>query len=71
VQVLADSSYGRLAYTTLVSFYGRADAPQIGERVSADAAAWWKRVITRDAPSVVSRARGEQAMRNWSRKARR
>ena len=70
VQALDDTLNASLAYTTLVSLYGRADAPRIGERVSPSAAAWWKRVIARESPLVVPRMRGEQAIREWERRSK-
>jgi hypothetical protein len=68
VRVLPDSQFGRQAYTTLVGLYGRSDAPRVGDRVSPEAIAWWRRVISNEQPSVVSRARGEKALRDWSRR---
>jgi hypothetical protein len=66
VETLSDSTTAaQVAYTTLVSLYGRADAPAAGRPITPAAIAWWKRALNAK-PVVVSRVRGEQAVREWT-----
>lgn len=68
VAVLSDSTgVSRSAYMALVDLYGRGDAPSVSSPISDNAIAWWTRVLATK-PAVVSRSRGEQAMREWGRR---
>jgi hypothetical protein len=54
----------------LVSLYGRADAPPSALPIQRASIAWWKKVMAAK-PAVVSRAKGDEALRGWMLRAAR
>jgi hypothetical protein len=65
VGALSDSTTAaQLAFGTLVSLYGRADAPLSTRPMAQSSITWWKRAMAAK-PAVVSRSKGDAAHDAW------